>query len=69
MDLTLANNKLLKDVYDWEISDEDSLSDHNYLKYTISLGGGNPTTKNSELQSTESRKKIYSYSTGTQHKK
>jgi hypothetical protein len=37
IDLTIVNNNLLKAVRDWEISEEESLSDHNYLKYKISM--------------------------------
>jgi len=37
IDLTIVNNNLLTAVRDWEISEEESLSDHNYLKYKISM--------------------------------
>ena len=35
-DLTITNNNLLKHVLGWEISEEDSLTDHNYIKFKIS---------------------------------
>jgi len=37
IDLTIVNNNLLNDVRDWEISAEESLSDHNYLQLKISM--------------------------------
>jgi len=54
IDLTIVNNNLLSDVHDWEISEEDSLSDHNYLKYKISMSRGKTYTKkpNTEAQCT-----------------
>ena len=39
IDLTIANNNLVAEVTDLEISNEDSLSDHNYIQYKISKGG------------------------------
>ena len=36
IDLTITNNNLLKHVLGWEISEEDSLADHNYIKFKIS---------------------------------
>jgi exonuclease III len=39
IDLTIANNNLIAEVKEWEISNEDSLSDHNYIQYKISKGG------------------------------
>jgi hypothetical protein len=41
IDLTITNGKLISDVIGWEISSEESLSDHNYLKYKICVGGTN----------------------------
>ena len=35
IDLTITNNRLLRAVNGWEISSEDSCSDHNFLKYNI----------------------------------
>jgi len=39
IDLTITNNSLLAKVSEWEIINEDSLSDHNYIQYTIREGG------------------------------
>ena len=39
IDLTVTNTNLLAAVSEWEISPEESLSDHNYLKYKIGIGG------------------------------
>ena len=41
IDLNITNNNLLSDVNEWEISSEESLSDHNYLKYIIGSGVNN----------------------------
>jgi len=38
-DLTITNNNLIAAVNEWEISEEESLSDHNCCKYKISEGG------------------------------
>jgi len=35
IDLKITNNNLIADVQVWEISEEDSSSDHNFLKYKI----------------------------------
>jgi len=35
IDLTITNNNLIADVHEWEISEEESCSDHNFLKYKI----------------------------------
>jgi hypothetical protein len=43
-DLTIANNNLLTNVHSWEISEEENLSDHNYLKYKISMKRGKTYT-------------------------
>ena len=51
IDLTIVNNNLLNDVHDWEISEEDSLSDHNYLKYNISMSRGKPYTNKTKYRS------------------
>ena len=40
IDLTITNNNLLKHVLDWEISEEESLADHNYIKFKLSMGKG-----------------------------
>jgi hypothetical protein len=39
IDLTVTNHNLLAAVSEWEISPEESLSDHNYLKYKIGIAG------------------------------
>jgi acyl-ACP thioesterase len=45
IDLTTANN--LVDVNEWEVSNKESLSDHNYLQYKIRKGGAsNQNNKN-----------------------
>jgi len=38
-DLTITNYNLLAKVSEWEISNEDSLSEQNYIQYTIREGG------------------------------
>ena len=48
IDLTIVNNNLLTDVHDWEISGEDSLSEHNYLKYKISVSRRKLYTRNAK---------------------
>jgi len=35
IDQTITNNNLIADVHEWEISEEESCSDHSYLKYKI----------------------------------
>ena len=37
IDLTITNNQMLADVKNWDISDEDSASDHNIITYSIRL--------------------------------
>jgi hypothetical protein len=37
IDLTVTNNRLLRAVNGWEISTEESCSDHNFLKYNIGI--------------------------------
>jgi hypothetical protein len=44
-DLTITNNNLLSDVSGREVSSEESLSDHNYLKYKIGAGVTNSHKK------------------------
>jgi hypothetical protein len=50
IDLTLTNNNLLAKVCEWEISNEDSLSDHNYIQYTIREGGAKTQNMNYKNQ-------------------
>jgi hypothetical protein len=40
IDLTITNNNLLKHVLDWEISEEESLADHNYIRFKLSTKKG-----------------------------
>jgi len=35
IDLTITNDNLIEDVHEWEISEEESCSDHIFLKYKI----------------------------------
>jgi hypothetical protein len=39
IDLRVTNNNLIASVSEWEISPEESLSDQNYLKHKIGIGG------------------------------
>jgi hypothetical protein len=47
--LTITNN-LITAVNEWEISAEESLSDHNCLKYKISIGGDKNHNNNNKFQ-------------------
>ena len=47
MMLGTTNIKLAADVNEWGVSNEDSLSDHNYLQYKIRKGAG---TQNKTIQ-------------------
>jgi hypothetical protein len=38
IDLTIANSQLLRSITGWEISSQESLSDHRYIKFQIILG-------------------------------
>jgi hypothetical protein len=51
IDLTIINNNLISDVNGWEISSEESLSDHNYLKYKIGAGVTNGHKNDNKSQS------------------
>jgi len=35
IDLTIINNKILRTVVEWEITEQESCSDHNIIKYAI----------------------------------
>ena len=37
LDLTITNNQMLADVKNWDISEEESASDHNIIKFSINL--------------------------------
>ena len=41
IDLTIVTNQLLKTVVQWEISDQESASDHNIINYVIGQGDSN----------------------------
>jgi hypothetical protein len=51
IDLIIVNNNLLTAVRHWEISAEESLSDHNNLKYKISMGRGKGYTNKTKHRS------------------
>jgi len=52
IDLTIANNNLIAEVNEWGISNEESLSDHNYLQYKIRRGGACNQNNNYTSQGT-----------------
>jgi ribonuclease HI len=52
IDLTIANNQMLAAIKDWEISEEESCSDHNIIKFNLSF-----TTNNKEQKYTFSGKR------------
>ena len=37
IDITITNNQMLTDVKNWDISEEESASDHNIIKFSINL--------------------------------
>jgi len=37
IDLTITNNQMLADITNWDISVEESASDHNIIKFSIKL--------------------------------
>lgn len=37
IDLTIGNNQILADIKDWEISEEESCSDHSIIKFTLNF--------------------------------
>ena len=37
IDLTIVKNRMLPEINNWEISDEESASDHNILKFSINF--------------------------------
>jgi hypothetical protein len=37
INLTIANNEMLAKVREWDISEEESASDHNIIKFSISF--------------------------------
>jgi len=46
IDLTVISNQLLRAVVEWEISDQESCSDHSIIRYAIGQGKGNRTEFN-----------------------
>jgi len=50
IDLTVTNNNLIVALNEWEISAEESLSDHSYLKYKIGVGGANNHNNDNKCQ-------------------
>jgi hypothetical protein len=50
IDLTVTNNNLIVALNEWEISAEESLSDHSYLKYKIGVGGDNNHNNDNKCQ-------------------
>ena len=67
IDLTIVNNHMLTDVRGWEIAEVESASDHNILKFSISLEadklnkGNTPELKYiiKEKQSTEFHNNLF----------
>jgi hypothetical protein len=43
IDLTIVNNRLLKKLNDWEISEDERCSDHNIIKFKIGNGNNQET--------------------------
>jgi hypothetical protein len=41
IDLTIINNKILRTVVEWEITEQESCSDHNIIKYVTGRGDSN----------------------------
>jgi hypothetical protein len=37
IDLTIANNRMLTHIQNWDISEEESASDHNIIKFNITF--------------------------------
>jgi len=52
VDLTITNNNLIAAVDEFEVSEEESLSDYNYLKYRISEGGASKQNNDYTCQGT-----------------
>jgi len=50
IDSPVINNNLTAAVNEWEISAEESSSDHNYLKYKIGVGGTNNHNNDNKCQ-------------------
>ena len=54
IDITVINNQALDTVREWEISDQESCSDHSIIKYVT----GNSTTQRAEIDREEVRYKV-----------
>jgi len=50
IDVTVTNNNLIAAVNEWEITAVQSLSDHNYLKYKIGVGGAKNHNNDNKCQ-------------------
>jgi hypothetical protein len=46
IDLTISNNKLLKEVQEWKINEEESCSDHKIIQFYIAQYSNQETEKN-----------------------
>jgi hypothetical protein len=45
IDLTITNNQMLANIKKWDISEEESASDHNLMKFKVRLDKNNYTRK------------------------
>ena len=48
IDLTIVNTHLLRTVKEWEIWDQDSCSDHNFIRYTIGQACGDNSAQRTQ---------------------
>ena len=48
IDLTVINNQLLRAVEQWEVSDQESCSDHSIIKFAIGQGSGSRNKQESQ---------------------
>ena len=53
IDLTTVSTNLLKHVLDWEIGEEESLADHNYIKFKIETETRYNNTNTDKLKNTK----------------
>ena len=49
IDLTIVNNPMLADIKDWEISEEESASDLNILKFSINFESDKTNKRNTPV--------------------
>ena len=49
IDLTLVNNPMLADIKEWEISEEESASGHNILKFSINFESDKANKSNTPI--------------------